>query len=403
MSAEPDLFSSDALENPYPVYDRLRRERPVFPLPGTNLHLVTRHADAMEVLDHPEIYSSNLVGWLNMGGDAAPALMELEIAGTPVEDVLATADPPVHTEHRKLLRDRFAASRIARLEPLVQGLVDELLDPFLGGGGEWMAEFCVPLPVRVIARIIGLPDGDWPRLTIWSDHGVELLSGLASPERMAELGASEAEFHVYLLERLHEAQKDPGDDALGDVARALNAGELNEAQAAIIVLTLVVAGSESTTSLMGSAVRGLCDDPALQAALRAEPKRIPPFIEETLRLESPFRGHFRVTTQDVTLGGIDLPKGSRLMVLWGSVNRDPDAFERPSECAPDRDNVKLHMGFGWGIHFCLGAYLARLEARLAIGSLLARTSKVALAADAEARHVPSLFVRRLERLLLRVE
>lgn len=402
--SEPDLFAPEALEDPYAAYDLLRRERPVFELPGTGLHLVTRHADAVEVLDHPEIYSNNLIGWLDFGSGTAPALMELSSAGAPIEDVLATADPPLHTRHRKLLRDRFAASRIARLEPAVQALVDELLDPFLKeGDGDWMEDFCVPLPVRVIRSIVGLPAEDDARLVRWSDHGVEMLSGVASPERMVELGRINVEFLAYLADRLREAQADPRDDALGDVARAANVGELSEPQATIMLLTLVIAGSESTTSLMGSAVRLLCESPGLQDALRADASGVPAFVEETLRLESPFRGHFRVTKEDAVLGGVPLPEGTRLMVLWGAVNRDPEAFGRPAECDLDRENIKLHMGFGWGIHFCLGAFLARLEARLALTSLLARTASFRMAGGGRPRHVTSLFVRRLERLPLAVE
>jgi hypothetical protein len=183
-----------------------------------------------------------------------------------------------------------------------------------------------------------------------------------------------------------------------DIAAAVARGDLDEREGTSLLLQLVIAGSESTTSLLGSAVQLLCLDGSLQDALRADPSRIPVFLEEALRLESPFRGHFRVVTTDSVLGGVALPKGARVMLLWGAANRDPSAFRSPASCDLARAHPKGHVAFGSGIHFCLGAPLARLEARVALEELLARASSVE--ARGPVSHVPSLFVRRLERLEL---
>jgi cytochrome P450 len=147
----------------------------------------------------------------------------------------------------------------------------------------------------------------------------------------------------------------------------------------------------------------LAEDPSLQDALRAESNHLPVFIEEALRLESPFRGHFRIVTEDSTLGGVELPKGSRVMLMWGSANRDANAFSSPEACDLGRAHPKAHVGFGSGIHFCLGAPLARMESRIVLERLLARTKSFRLAPGSKTSHVPSLFVRRLEALDLQLD
>jgi cytochrome P450 len=186
------------------------------------------------------------------------------------------------------------------------------------------------------------------------------------------------------------------------VRDAVQAGELTRDEAMSLVLQLVTAGTESTTSLLGSAVRIIGADVELQSRLRDDPALIDDLIEETLRLESPFRGHFRIATRDTTLAETPIPAGSRLMLLWGAANRDPLQFDEPESLDLCRPSIKSHLGFGRGIHFCLGAHLARLEAQRAIGCLIERTQDVRLAVEHQDRYNPSLLIRRLERVIVSV-
>lgn len=398
-----DPFSPAALEDPYPLYDRLRDEAPVWEVPDTGLHLVTGHDQILSVVNDPETYSSRLVALLLAGGEGVTLVEGGEAMGPA--DVLAVSDPPDHTRHRRLTRPAFSERRITALEPEIRTTVEGALGAAVESGtAEWMGAVASLLPVTMIARVLGLPDDDVPRLKAWSDAGVELLGGVASPERMDELLRTTGGFLTYCAAQVDRGRGPGAHGVIADLGRAVDDGTISTDEATAMVLQLVIAGAESTASLIGSAVRILAERPGLQTELRQGPERIPEFVEEALRRESPFRGHFRVTTRDTTLAGVALPQGSRLMLMWGSANRDPGEHACPGSVDLDRPNPRGHFGFGWGLHFCIGAPLARLQARVALETLLAGTEHFELAVDAEApRHVPSLFVRRLAHLHLRLD
>jgi cytochrome P450 len=197
----------------------------------------------------------------------------------------------------------------------------------------------------------------------------------------------------------------PGPDTvIGACAAAVAVGELNDLEAFGILLLLVSAGTESTTSLLGSGARMLAEDVVLQDRLRKDPSLIPTFVEEACRIEPPFRGHYRVVTRDTILGGVDLPAGAHVVLVWPAANRDPDAFEHPNNLDLERESPRRHMGFGWGIHLCVGASLARLEARVAFEQLLSSTSQFEIASEPQPlTHHRSLMVRRLTALPLVLE
>ncbi|MGH2830523.1 MAG: cytochrome P450 [Actinomycetota bacterium] len=396
MTVAVDPFAPQALEDPYPLYRMLRTDAPVYQLPQTGLWLVTRMADLEEAAANTRVFSSHISAIVYAGQGPNPVVIPADPDAVGAVDVLATQDPPAHTRQRKLLTRSFVASRIEELSPGVTAFVDERLDAVLPAGRvEWMEAVSNPLPLWVISNLLGFPDADAPRLKTWADAGVDLLSGVAPMERMIEAWNQMMGFIAYLNER----QSGPAAGSItADIAAAVKSGDLTEREGVSLLLQLTIAGSESTTSLIGSAVCILAVRPDLQASLRADPGRIPLFLEEILRLESPFRGHFRVTTQEATLGGVAIPKDSRVMLMWGAANRDDAAFPHPDELDLDRAQPKAHVAFGSGIHFCIGAPLARMEARIAVARLLQRTSTFALA-DAP-RHVPSLFVRRLASLEL---
>jgi cytochrome P450 family 144 len=207
---------------------------------------------------------------------------------------------------------------------------------------------------------------------------------------------------TYIADQLSTAVKEPSEDLLGAVARGLQDGVFDEFGAIIVLQTLLSAGGESTTSLLGNAVRILAEDQDLQQHLRENVEQIPAFVEETLRLEAPFRFHMRSVPEDTTLGGVDIPADATVLLLWGAANRDAAEFERPDEIDLQRQFPRHHVAFGRGIHHCVGAPLARIEARNVLTVLLERTSSITLDFEHAPRWENSLMVRRHERLPLRL-
>jgi cytochrome P450 len=397
-----DPFAPEALEDPYELYGALRDGEPVHRIAESDLWMVSRYADLVEAAAQPDVFSSHISAVIYAGQGPTPAVLQADPDAIGAVDVLATADPPDHTSQRKLMNRTFRHDRIVELEQVARGFIERPLDDALANGHvEWMDAAAVPLPVTIIARVLGMPMDDLEDLRRWADAGVDLLSGVASLERMMECWQEMMAFLGYLRDR--QASPLPG-SVTAEIADAVARGDLNEREGVSLLLQLVIAGSESTASLIGSATLMLAEDAELQKQLREAPERIPVFIEEALRLESPFRGHFRITTRETTIGGVTLPEGSRVMLMWGSANRDPSAFPDADRIDLDRSHPKAHVGFGSGIHFCLGAPLARMETRVVLERLLARTSSFRVAGEPQGpRYVPSLFVRRLAALDLELE
>jgi cytochrome P450 len=396
-------FDLDVLEDPYPLYARLREASPVHLIPAMNLYLVTRYADVRDAATRNEEFSSNLTALVmanaRQDGQADPELVEM---GGEVDavDVLATADPPHHAGQRKTVARTFR--EIEAFEPLVAALVDEMLAPMVAAEScELMADFANWVPVKVIAAVLGLPASDVELIQRGADCGVELLSGVTPPDVLGQCIEGVVDFYGYIERHVANAGTNASDRLLGVLARAVEEGAVTAAEATAMALQIVIAGSDSTGNLIGSAVRLLAELPDVQEQVRADPALVPYYLEEVLRIESPFRGHFRIATRDTRLGNTDIPEGARLFLMWGSANRDPDVFDDPDELRLDRPNAKDHVGFGWGIHHCVGAPLARLEARVALGHLLARTTHIAPTAGAPAPgHIPSMLVRRLSHVHL---
>jgi cytochrome P450 len=394
--------------DPHAFFARLREHAPVWRVPGTRVHLVSTWALVEEALERVADFSNQLSGLLIRGPAGAPVEFEMQGTGTAI-DVIATADDPGHALHRRAVQPLLAAGRVAALEPGIRTQGVRLMAPLLAAGsGEWTQAVAHPLPTLVIARVIGLPDSDLDRLQRWALHGGEMLAGTGDLERMAELGIEAAEHAEYLSEHLTRALADPARDAqrdlLGALAEAVRADAFPAEVAVGILVTLVGAGGETTTTLTGSAVRILAERGDLQARLRAQPGLIPVFVEEALRVESPFNGHYRVVRRPCELGGVKLDAGERLLLLWSAANRDPAAFDNPDAIDLERRNPRAHLAFGRGIHFCVGAPLARLEARVVLEELLARTRRFALAARGRPpAHVPSIFMHRLAHLDLDFE
>jgi cytochrome P450 len=254
----------------------------------------------------------------------------------------------------------------------------------------------------VISRLIGFRDSDPERLLRAAFESTAMLGSTVPLDRLVELVAGVAEIEAWIADQLAAAATDPGDDVLGSVARGIDDGALAVQEGTIILHTLLSAGGESTTSLLGSAVRILAEQTDLQARLREQPALIPAFVEEALRLESPFRYLMRSVAADTSLAGEDIPAGATVLLFWGAANRDPSEYDHPDDVDLERRVTRHHVAFGRGIHHCVGAPLARLEANVVLRVLLERTSDITLEPEQPPEWVDSLLIRRYQRLPVRL-
>jgi cytochrome P450 family 144 len=394
------LLDPKVIDDPYPFYRQLRAQAPVWEIPGTGLFTVSTFELLAEATGRIADFSSNMRCLLYRDDAGLPCRFPFGDAGVPT---LATADPPLHTLHRKTVFPELVARRMVDLEPdiadITNGCVTRALD---GGTVEFMTEVGNVVPITMISRLIGFHDSNLAQLLSAAFDSTAMLGSTLSYDELMEFVTRSGEIETWLAGQLSTAVQDPGSDLLGAVARGVDGGVLGDFEAIVILHTLLSAGGESTTSLLGNAVRLLAEHQELQEHLRRNPEQIPAFVEEALRLESPFRYLMRSVPEDTTLGGVDIPADATVLLLFGAANRDAAEFERPDEVDLQRQVPRLHLAFGRGLHHCVGAPLARVEARTVLTVLLERTSSITLDPEHEPRWVNSLMARRHEQLPLRL-
>ncbi|MDO8860754.1 cytochrome P450 [Haliea sp. E1-2-M8] len=396
------LFSAEALENPYPLYTTMRSLGPVCQLGSTRAFFVGTHAAVTEVVMRHEDFSANLERMLVRGDDGKPRVFDLAGAGH-ASNVLATADEPEHAVHRRMLVQPLKAAAIAALEPAMRALAAERVDSLVAaGGGDFCAALAEPLPAWVVSRLLGLGDHALEAVQRWAMMGGDFLAGTLDADRLATVLTETGHQHAYLEAHLDAVAGSHDDSLTAVLAGAVESGLITKQQAVGMLVILFGAAGESTASLLGSAVRLFAEDAELQQRLRVDPGLIPGFLEEVVRLETPFKFHYRVVRRETRLCGTVLKPDDLLVVSWAAANRDPEQWPDPEILLLERPAGARHLGFGYGIHFCIGAPLARLEARVALEELLARSRRIALDAARSPEHVPSLFVRRLRYLYLKM-
>jgi cytochrome P450 family 144 len=395
------LFGDESIQDPYHLYDRMRSEAPVHRIGQSAFYAVCSWDAVVDCVNRVEDFSSNLTATMVYQDDGTITPFTMSPLDDP-SNVLAVADDPDHAVHRRVLVPHLSAKRIRDIESFAASTADRLWRENVRGGRiEWMSAMANRLPMMVVARLIGVPDDDVDQLIRWAYATTTLLDGIVAADQLQAAGVAVMELGGYVLERFERAATNPADNLLGDLASRCASGELDQITARGMMLILFGAGGESTASLLGSATWILATHPEIQREVRDDLELLGPFIEEALRYEPPFRGHYRHVRNDTTLGGVELPADSHLLLMWGAANRDPDHFESPDEFRLDRRTGKGHITFGKGAHFCVGAPLARLEAQIVLGQLLERTSKIEAAETG--RWLPSLLVRRLEHLKLAVK
>jgi cytochrome P450 family 144 len=390
------LLDPAVIDDPYPFYRELQARAPVWEIPGTGLFAVSTCGLVTEAVGRTEDFSSNLRCLLYRDTAGQPCRLPFGDAGA---QALATADPPMHTLHRGTVFPELVAKRMAALEPDIVGLAGECVTRALDGGtAEFMTVIGNVVPMTITSRLIGFHDADLGQLLSAAFDSTAMLGSALTFDELMRLVTRIGEIQAWIAEQVAAAKQDPGADILGAVASGVNSGVFCDFEATSILHILLSAGGESTTSLLGNAVRLLAEFPDLQAHLRSNPGRIPRFVEEVLRLESPFRYQMRSVSRDTTLGGVSIPADATLLLLFGAANRDATEFDRPDEIDLERHQPRQHLAFGRGIHYCVGAVLARVEARIVLSVLLDRTTSITLDPERAPRWVESLMVRRHEEL-----
>ena len=400
------LLDPRVIENPYPFYRELLNHAPVYRVPGTEVYLVSSWPLIHEVLKNQADYSANLTGILMTDDRGQPALFDLTQFGGTV-DAIANADEPFHAVHRRLVLPQLNARKVAALDAEVRvwarAGVQQLVE---AEHGDCVGELANAIPVKVMARLVGLPVEDVDQLLQWAFSGGDILAGTIDLERLAALGVSTGQMRDYLATHLAAVspKANPQDrhSVMDELAAGVGEGVISAQDAVAILIVLVGAAGESTSSLVGSAIRILAQDSTLQQQLRRQPELIERYVEEVVRLESPFKGHYRAVLRETQLGGVTIADTARVFLLWAAANRDPEVFTDPDKLDLARHNTGEHLGFGHGIHFCIGARLARMEARVILEELLQSTSSFNLDSRVPVAHVPSIFVRRLGELHLQV-
>jgi cytochrome P450 len=389
-------FDPDTRRNPAPVYQRARREHPVYRHPGLPIVSVFRYADAQSILRDPETWSSKF-----------PPPPGVDPARLPPRSMLGQ-DPPDHTRLRSLVSQAFTPRIIRRLEPRMHEIADELMAQALAQGEvDFVQAMTYPLPVTVIAEIIGVPAEEREQFKHWSDIAVAGLgSGLFAPPepgRLEQLETIIREMGTYFSALADARRRQPAEDLLTGLVQAeVEGSKLSHAEMITMLVLLLVAGNETTTTLIGNTVLELLDHRDALAQLRADPALLPTAIDEVLRYASPVQLDPRRATRRVELRG-EVIEADQIVVSWlGSCNRDEEIFPEPERFDITRDDNR-HMAFGFGPHYCLGANLARLEAQVAIGALLRHTRSFERTTAEPLPLHPSLVFRGVTALPLRLD
>lgn len=385
-----ELFTPEMLRNPFPTYERLRREAPAYRDPRSGITVLSRYEDVYGALRDHETFSSDNRRWNGEGtaasGGATDALL-----------ILIGSDPSRHTRLKALINRAFTPRRVAELEPYITGLVDELLAEAGTGDLDLIEALAVPLPMTVIAQLMGIPQDRRHDFKRWSNAAISARGAMTDEARDATM----TEMTDFFMQAASHRQQTPLDDLIGGLVAAEVDGEhLRDWQVMSFCVLLLIAGNETTTNLIGNMLNVLVDRPDLWARLREDRGLIEPAIEEALRFDSPIHMLSRYTTRDIEVGGTAIPEGASVGVLFASANRDPDGFADPDEFRLDRE-LSRHVAFGMGIHYCLGAPLARAEARIALNALLDRHPSIARAGGAE-RQTASAIMGGFQRLPLRL-
>ncbi|AKJ02945.1 hypothetical protein ATI61_113136 [Archangium gephyra] len=358
MSQPLNLMTPEVRANPYPLYAELRR-RPVCQVEPGGMWAVSRYDDVVTVLKDPRRFSSE-----GLGRSFRPPWLERN----PTADSLVMKDPPEHTRLRSLVTRAFNGATLSRLEPSIRAIAEELADSAVRRQEvDFIAEFALPLPARVLNLFFGLEPAMALRLKHWADDLVSIPASQPSPQRQEEIRHSLQEMERCFNALIEQRRARPGDELVSELLR----GELTHEEVLSFLFGLVPAGVETTVYLLANTMVVLSEHPRELERVRENPALIPRLIEEVLRFEPPGQSSLRLTTEDVELSGVRIPRGSIVVALVGAAMRDESRFPQADQFLLERES-QSSLAFGHGPHYCLGAMLARLEARLGLEALFSR-------------------------------
>jgi len=381
------LFDIERTLNPFGVYEEMRRSHPVYRDPLRRNWNVFCYEEVQRVLSDTSIFSSRFSG--DYAGDV----------DAPFAASIISTDPPRHRQLRSLVTQAFTPRAVDALAPRISAIVEELLDGAASRGRmDAIGDLGYPLPVIVIAEMLGIPSQDREKFKRWSDFTVQTANFGTEIEYERFMGSEMMEMGMYFLNMIEQRRQEPGDDLITGLLNASVDGEqLSQIELLGFCVLLLVAGNETTTNLIGNAVQCFAEHPEAWEELRAQPDLLPQAIEEVLRYRSPVQAMFRVSKSEVELNGQRIPAQSSVIAWIGSANHDEAVFAEPERFDIQRAPNK-HLAFGNGIHYCLGAPLARLEARIALEAMLERFGGFALEEGFVPRRPPSLIVYGLKEL-----
>ena len=385
-----DLLTSAIAADPYPAYRELREKSPLHyvTLPPGTLPGVNKPTRGWGLMKYEDLY-----GALHDHDTFSSEISVVRELGQKL--VLLEDDPPQHTRLRPLVNRAFTLKRVKALEPWITGIANELLDEMGEGIIEFVGSYAGALPVRVIACLLGIPGEDYATFKRWSNTFISRGSA-ASAERTKSVHDLLTYFSQIANARRTAAAK----DLITALVEGKIGGEsLTEMEIISFCILLLIAGNETTTNLVGNMLNILVERPELWHLLREDRSLVEPVIEETLRYDSPIQRFFRITTRDVEISGTQLKKGERVTMFYGSANRDPSAFPQPDEFRLDRE-LRRHVAFGTGIHHCLGAPLARAQAKITLNAFLDRFARITRGTAPARRQSASYLVYGFEQLPL---
>jgi cytochrome P450 len=397
-------FSAAHLSNPYAFYARARREEPVFFSPMLNMWVITRYDDVVAVLKDTQRFSSEQLLWVG-GSTFTPEVQELLSTGilgksTPI----IYADPPKHPRMRAPLTRAFSARRVASMEPAIRQLATQLIERWIHSGqADFVAGFAKVYPMHVILRMLGVPEKDYEQIREWGDGFTQLLFARLTPEQQLEYARGYLAWQQHTYQLIEQRRAEPQDDLTSALLKAVEEEQANLSTVELVelVINLSFAGLETTANFLGLCLYHLLTTQRpYWEAIRENPALIPALVEEGLRFDTPGQSLLRVTTQEVELSGVTIPQGAIVLILESSANHDEQYFAHPQEFDPYRENLNRHIAFGRGIHFCIGAPLARLETQIALEVLSQRLPNARLVPDQEPGYIPNLALRGFQQLLI---
>lgn len=395
IAAAYNPFDEPLLGDPYVFFARARADAPVFHAGNIDHWIVARYEDVKAVLLDPASYSaSNTISPIVPLSERAQNI--LRDGGWGLRSALGNNDPPDHARFRRNVQRAFTSRRVNELEPFIRATVSAAVERVAPSGRcDLMAELLYDLPALVILRLLGIPDDGVPIVREAGDNRIAFVWGRPTPEEQERLAAGMVRFWRYLRSIVDERVGEPRDDLTSELLRVRDGDDtvLELDEIASVLFAFLTAGHETTSSLLGNALRQLLDRREVWDSLRGEPDLIPGAVEEVLRYDSPVVAWRRRTRRPVEIAGVSIPEGAQLLLLLGSANRDEAVFGDPDAFDTHRANATSHLSFGHGIHFCLGAALARLEAQVTLALLNARLPSLRLATGRQLHFVPNVAFR----------